>query len=200
MWYLEAALRRVQLIMFMASMGLILLGLGPRTAQSHQIDPFGGAWPHNAGANLYLPYTINPSSGLPPGWYTAINGAMLAWYRTPTWVWPYPSNFNQSLVDFYVGFYNDDWFGYTDLRPCYSAGCSYALANLYMNRTTLDNQPVFQSQKSSAHEFGHALGFSHPCASSPCAATTFTSIMFQGILSYNVPQNHDVNDVNAIYP
>jgi hypothetical protein len=193
-------LRRMQLLLFMAALAFVIVGLGANPAQSHRIPPFGGSWPHTRGAYLYMPYTINPASGLPQGWYTAINGAMYAWYKAPTRVWPYLANANTSVVDFYVAFYNEDWFGYTELKPCYGRGCKYTLANLYMNRTTLDNETVFQSQKSSAHEFGHSLGLSHPCATSPCRATRFTSVMFQGILTYNVPQNHDINDVNRLYP
>jgi hypothetical protein len=81
------------------------------------------------------------------------------------------------------------------LHPCSESGCSYTGAELYLNSRTLAGESSFTRQKVAAHEFGHALGLAHVPSSA-----TYNSIMRQGRLPYNVPQPHDINDTNALYP
>ena len=172
---------------------------GASPAAAHRYYPFGGLFPHTAGTYLYLPYYI-ATGGAPTGYYTAINGGMRAWYDSPTQVWPYPSNYQTSAVDFYITSTTDTWWGLTINHPCSGVGCSYRYADVYLNRRTMDPETIFQSQAIVAHEVGHAMGLSHVCGEAACPPGSATTLMQWGRLPYNVPQNHDINDINAMYP
>jgi hypothetical protein len=166
-------------------------------AAGHRFYPFGGQYRHTPGQYLYLPYAM--TSGHPSGYTTAINRAMRAWFDTPTRVWPYPSNFQQSVVDFYMVSNQETWWGMALNRPCSGTGCAYRWTDVYLNRRTMDPETLFTSQGIVVHEVGHALGLSHVCGQTSCPAGSDRTIMQWGRLSYNTPQNHDINDINAIY-
>ena len=168
-------------------------------ALGHRVSPFGGAWPHATGQNVYLPYATI-TQGQPAGYYTVINSAMRAWYDAPTRVWPYPTDYNHSVVDFYIVNTADTYWGITDVHPCSASGCAYRWANIILNRRTVDAESLHQGQAIVVHEVGHALGLSHVCGQAACPAGSLATIMQWGELPYNTPQNHDINDVNAIYP
>jgi hypothetical protein len=189
------------LILSVAALVLVLLAAGAHSASGHRKHGFGGLWPHTPGEHLHLPYAMG-GRGLTSGYVDVINRAMLAWYQTRTWVWPYHATSGNKLY-FHVGRVNDTFFGYATNyegeRECTGSGCRYTFSQLIINRSTLDAESRFTKQKVVAHEFGHALGLSHPCSSGRCPRRVRT-VMNQGILRYNVPQNHDVNDVNRMYP
>jgi predicted Zn-dependent protease len=162
-------------------------------ANAHRQD-HGGYYPHTGGTNLYLPY-----AHMNAGYTADMDAAMLAWYNTPTRVWPYVSTDTRTTkVDVYTAFYNTTWFGMavnfnSSGQEC--TNCVYSWTNVYMNRSTLDRESSSHRRKVAAHEVGHAMGLSHV----PSTDTTTRSIMRQGYLPYNLPQTHDVNDINAIY-
>lgn len=162
------------------------LGLGG-TAQAH---PLGGRFPHSSGQWLYLPYTA--PSGY--SYYSNMTQAGSNWYNTPTRAWPYlTGDYNISRIDFYQGYYGTSWWGLSVNHPCSGWGCSYSWADNYLNSQLLNAQSSFIRTKVATHEMGHGIGLAHP----PCC---FTSIMNQGSLSYNTPQQHDISDFNSIYP
>lgn len=166
-------------------------------ADAHRVYPFGGQFPHTAGTYLYLPYMQVTNAGYP----NAMNGAMYAWYRTPTRVWPYPtSSYNASKVDFYTYNYAGETFaGMAINKPCSQAGCRYGWGEIYLNAPIMNGQSAFMQQAIVAHEVGHILGLSHACGEAACPYGSASTLMQWGQLPYNVPQAHDINDVNAIY-
>ena len=169
------------------------VALTPSPASANRAPPFGGAYAHTPGSYLELPYTIATASA-PAEYRQAIEDGMKAWFRTPTLVWPYASSFASSRVDFYVLDAQDDYFGIAHNKPCAGAGCTFTFTNVELNQPVLDQQNAFLRQKVVVHEVGHAMGLSHVLPEEDVA-----SVMRQGILAFNIPQNHDVNDVNAIY-
>ncbi len=130
--------------------------------------------------------------------------AMASWHASPTAVrtgYGYETTLAYSKMDFRTEDRPyDDWVGLTVLHPCQQSGCWYSYADIYLNSNAnqLGNPGVtdFRRQKTAAHEFGHGLGLAHP----DCWFCNFNSIMFQGELAYNTPQQHDIDDTNAIYP
>lgn len=160
---------------------LLLLG---SIASAHFI---GGQFPHSPGATLSLGYTFSGP------WQTMVIGAVNSWNNTPTKVYGYQDNISTSKVDYYVSSYPDVWWGLTIHSPCTDGKCIYSWANIYINTSALAGQSNFTIQKTATHEFGHALGLDD------IGTTLYTSIMKQGYLSYNIPQQHDINDTNVLY-
>jgi len=167
-------------------------------AGAHRVYPFGGVYPHTPGQYLYLPYAVI-TQGQPATYHTAIDDAMRAWYDTPTRVWPYRGDPQQTKADFYMISTQDTYWGLAVNRPCSYSGCAYKWTDLYLNRRTMDRESVFTAKAIVVHEVGHAVGLSHVCGEASCPAGSATTIMQWGRLNYNTPQNHDINDVNAIY-
>jgi hypothetical protein len=166
-------------------MGLVLtLLLSTGVASAHR---FGGQFPHTAGNWLYVGYTQNGA------YRTQVVNAGSSWHYTPTKVVVYETAYAYSKADFYGYYYSDSWWGLAVHHPCAGWGCSYHYADLYLNTRTLGVESDFIKQKVAAHEFGHGLGLAHNTDS------WYSSIMKQGYLSYNTPQNHDINDTNDIY-
>lgn len=156
----------------------------------------GGKFRHTRGTWLYLEYT---QSGL---YATVVDNAARAWHNTPTRPWiTKTTNYAISELDFYTQYRADTWWGLAVHHPCSGSGCTYVWADLYLNSRTLAGTYLcataadFIRQKVAVHEMGHGLGLAH------VASTDATrSIMKQGCLTYNIPQTHDINDVNILYP
>ena len=164
-------------------------------AHAHRYSPFGGSFPHVQGSWLYLPYTLTAG-----GYVNETNAAMRAWYDTPTYVWPYQtSDYSSSKVDVYTQWRSDTWWGLTINKPCSYTGCSYQWADIILNTRTMNPESFFTRQAVVVHEVGHALGLSHVCGEAQCPSGYYSTIMQWGRLSYNIPQAHDINDINAIY-
>ncbi len=160
------------------------LFLSASLASAHRL---GGQFPHTPGTWLYIGYT---RSG---GYDTPVVNAANSWQATPTRVVVFPESIASSEADFYTQYRSDSWWGLAVIHPCSGVGCSYRWSDLYLNSRTLATESDFTRQKVAAHEFGHGLGLAHTTDS------WYTSIMKQGYLSYNTPQSHDINDINAIY-
>jgi len=159
--------------------------LSTATANAHFL---GGSFPHTNGSFLYLGYTTQGS-------YTAqAQAAAASWHSTPTLLFVQPEDISTSEEDFYGFAYDATWWGLTTLHPCSGSGCSYVWADLQLNTNTLGVESDFIRQKVACHEFGHGVGLAH------VVGGTIASIMRQGTLSYNTPQQHDIDDVNALYP
>jgi len=148
---------------------------------------FGGKFPHTPGTWLYIGYT---QSG---GYTTEVQAAVNSWHSTPTRVWMFSENYAYSEADFYTQWRSETWWGLAVHHPCAGYGCSYRWADLYLNSRTLGSESSFIRQKVAAHELGHGLGLAH------CNDCWDNSIMKQGYLSYNTPQQRDINDINALY-
>lgn len=173
---------RTAALLFAAS---LLLALAPGAANAHY---FGGKFPHTNGSWLYLGWTHSGS------YYDQAAAAASNWHYTPTKLWISPEAYATSEIDFYGYNYNATWWGYSVNHPCYGAGCSYTWADEQMNTGTLGSQSTFIRQKVATHEMGHGMGLAHTTDS------WYSSIMKQGSLDYNTPQNHDINDINTLYP
>lgn len=190
------SLHRRLTLMAMAALALAVT-LFTAPAQAHRYSPFGGKFPHAQGAWLYLPYTHMTAGG----YVNETNAAMRAWYDTPTRVWPYQTNdYNSSKVDVYTQWRSETWWGMAINKPCSYAGCSYQWVDIILNSRTMNPESFFTRQGITVHEVGHALGLSHVCGEAQCPSGHYRTIMQWGRLSYNIPQTHDINDVNAIYP
>lgn len=163
----------------------LLLTLAPMPANAHT---FGGHFPHSTGSWVYLGWT---SSG---AYYDSAQAATSNWHYTPTLLWVFPEAYATSEIDFYGYDYNATWWGYSVNHPCYGTGCTYTWADEQLNTGTLASETAFTRQKVATHEMGHGMGLAHN------TDWWYTSIMKQGYLSYNTPQNHDINDINALYP
>lgn len=161
---------------------LLLLLLTTAIVSAHR---FGGKFPHTAGTYLYLGWTHSGSYRT-----QVVNGAS-SWTSTPTKLILFEEGISSSELDFYGYAYNATWWGLAEHHPC--IGCTYTYANLYLNTNTLGRESDFTRQKVATHEAGHGFDLAHP-------GSGFTSIMNQGYLSYNTPQQHDINDTNSIYP
>jgi hypothetical protein len=190
------SLHRRLTLMAMATLALAVTLL-TSPAQAHRYSPFGGSFPHVRGSWLYLPYTHMTAGG----YVNETNAAMRAWYDTPTRVWPYQtSDYNSSKVDVYTQWWSGTEWGMAINKPCSYAGCSYQWVEIYLNSRTMNPESFFTRQGITVHEVGHALGLSHVCGEAQCPSGYYRTIMQWGRLSYNIPQTHDINDVNAIYP
>lgn len=154
-------------------------------ASAHRL---GGKFRHTSGSWLYLGYTTS-------GTYSPqAVAAAASWHNTPTRLVVFQESIANSELDFYTQYRANTWLGLTVLHPCSGSDCTYTWADLYLNSRTLASQSTFTRQKVAAHEFGHGIGLDHT------SDWWYTSIMKQGLLSYNLPQSHDINDTNAIYP
>lgn len=162
-----------------------MLVLPAANANAHFL---GGSFPHTAGSFLYLGYTTQGS------YQAQAQAAASSWHSTPTLLWVFQEGIATSEEDFYGFAYSGTWWGLTTLHPCSGSGCSYVWADLQLNTNTLGSETDFIRQKVACHEFGHGVGLAH------AVDGTYPSIMRQGYLSYNTPQTHDINDVNALYP
>lgn len=163
----------------------LLLTLAPTSASAHY---FGGKFPHSSGQWLYLGYTRSGS------FYNEAGAAAASWHNTPTRLVVFPESYSSSEIDFYGYAYNATWWGYSINHPCYGSGCSYTWADEQLNTNTLNSETSFTRQKVATHEMGHGMGLAHT------SDWWYSSIMKQGYLSYNTPQSHDINDINALYP
>lgn len=152
----------------------------------------GGHWSHVNGQSLYIYYNVG-------GAYASLERyAAASWTQTPTKVYVYDANGNGS-VNFYdtgiappaVGIA-----GYSDIHPCSGNGCIYTSADIYMYTQTHSSYSDFIKQKTACHELGHVLGLAHP----PASDTSTATIMRQGVLSYNTPQQYDSDQINGLYP
>lgn len=198
-------MRRVGLLLglfFVTAAVSVLPAEARQQAAAHRHE-HGGAYAHTAGRTLYLKYWIAPL-GQPTGYTTVVNRAMRAWYDTPTRVWPYPvTSSNGSQVDWYAQFELDQYWGMAINKTSSGADCwgvcTYAWTDIILNRSTLDDEQIFNATGTAVHEFGHALGLSHACGAAACPAGSARTIMQWGYLPYNIPQTHDINDVNGIY-
>ncbi len=149
---------------------------------------FGGSFPYTRGTWLYIGYTQSGSYATP-----VVNAAR-SWQATPTRAVVFPEGYATSEIDFFTQYRSESWWGLTVHNPCAGSGCVYGWATLYLNSRTLASESDFTRQKVATHEFGHGLGLAH---------TTdwwYSSILKQGYLSYNTPQQHDIDDTNALYP
>lgn len=115
------------------------------------------------------------------------------WTDTPTRVniksWPgAPHKVHLKITDDWS---EDTAWGATVLNPC--STCKYTTATIYFFPRTLDKESDFIRTKVATHEFGHSFGLAH-------SPSTKTSVMKQGILSYNKPQSYDVGETRLRYP
>jgi hypothetical protein len=174
--------RRITLFAFACALLLLTV-----VASAHQL---GGQFPYRSGTWLYISYT---QSG---AYASQVSAAASSWHNTPTRLIVYRTyNYSTSKADFYTVYRSDSWWGLTVHHPCSGWGCIYRWADLYLNSRTLNVESSLIRQKVAAHEFGHGIGLAH----APTWAF-YRSIMKQGRLSYNLPQSHDINDTNELYP
>jgi Matrixin len=146
----------------------------------------GGKWPRSGVFTLYFNY------GGSHRYYGNVWQGATNWSNTPTNVnvafWSgLPNPIHIDVIDTYT---NDTWWGLTTWSPCSS--CAYTKNTYYLNQRTLDPESDFTRTKVATHEFGHTIGLAH-------APYNTTSVMNQGYLSYNTPQQYDVNDLNSLY-
>src|SRR5918997_6364567 len=163
---------------------LALICLSTTLASAHF---FGGRFPYTRGTWLYIGYT---QSG---GYATPVHNAARSWHNTPTRAVVFTEAYANSEIDFFTQYRSESWWGLAVNNPCSGSGCTYRWSTLYLNSRTLAGESDFTRQKVAAHEFGHGVGLAHNTDS------WYSSIMKQGYLSYNTPQQHDINDINAIY-
>ena len=170
---------------------VILLALIAMTALSTALTSahcFGGRFPYTRGTWLYLGYT---QSG---AYATPVHNAARSWHNTPTRAVVFTEAYANSEIDFFTQYRSESWWGLAVNNPCSGSGCTYRWSTLYLNSRTLGAESDFIRQKVAAHEFGLGLGLAHTTDS------WYSSIMKQGYLNYNTPQQHDINDFNALYP
>jgi hypothetical protein len=74
----------------------------------------------------------------------------------------------------------------------------YERITIAFNQRGMDPLKDFMRTKVATHEFGHALGLAHPSDNLSSNRST-KSIMYQGVLSYNVPQTYDKDLIRKIY-
>jgi hypothetical protein len=168
----------------LAAIAAIVVLVVPATSANAQF--LGGAFPHTAGNWLNLGYTTQGS------YIAQQQAAASSWHVTPTRLIVFQEPIANSEEDFYGFAYTGTWWGLATLHPCNT--CTYTWADLQLNTNTLGSESNFIRQKVAAHEFGHGIGLAH------VVGGTVNSIMRQGTLTYNLPQTHDINNTNTLYP
>jgi hypothetical protein len=171
---------------------LIIVALGflisATTTSAHRDWPFGGHFPHTPRTWLRLGFTQWGA------YRDEVLAATRSWDRTRTRLVVFEEDYANSELDFFGYPFQGTWWGYGDPQPCSQGGCIYTWSNLYLNTNEMHDESRFVRQKVAAHEMGHGMGLSHVQSWEP------DSIMKQGSQTYNTPRNHDVNDINAMYP
>ena len=178
------------------TIGILVVALSVTSAApatAHSL--WGRHFPHTKGSWLYIPTWISYSTN--HFLYSNTNVGWLSWYNTPTRLIPYSTtNYSISDVDWYAWSDASTLWGWTTIFPGPNAectGCTIAWSEIFLNTRTMEPLSEFYENKVAVHEFGHAIGLAH-------AGTFDKSVMRQGLVEWNFPQTHDVNDVNKEYP
>jgi len=70
--------------------------------------------------------------------------------------------------------------------------CEYAYSRIRLNSNRYPSLTQFTRRKVAAHEVGHSLSLKHP-------NHTVAAVMNQGTQPYNVPQQHDILNIQSKY-
>jgi hypothetical protein len=77
--------------------------------------------------------------------------------------------------------------------------CVYEENIVVMNTRTLDRATEFMQTKVATHEVGHALSLMHPNNAGHSDRSKLPSVMWQGELPYNTPQEYDTDRLTKLY-
>ena len=201
----------------LATVGLVMLVLAvalfaPMTASAHLE---GGKWSWYTGHHLLsLDYDNNCS---PSSYESAANGAASAWTATNTPVYFHNVNNNctplDQSVDFFTGYDSSSnaglaWTANYE-QDCFLWNCWWdneftdTIGHSVIRMNTASGQfgslSAFDKQDADAHELGHSLGLAHAGAYAGESTCCYSIMDYVGY-GYNVPQTHDVNDINNLYP
>lgn len=204
--------------------GVMLLAtvVAPLAADAH----FMG-WPNGkhaySGGLLYLNYSRNCSGTF----YNAAGDAAHNWNATPTPVWFQEGSVNacngavwNGWIDTYSYSNASDWaWGWAQAYALdticdlyiWPFGCvnshqqldprwdkTYAAGTIMVNAAKATSSNYFLLVGDVTHEMGHNLGLAHSGYYNG-ESSGYYSIMDYLNWSYNKPQTHDINDVNALY-
>lgn len=164
----------------------VLVCLGALTSSAHAYRLYGGRW-SSFPVYYYIGWSGTYSDQIvaAAGSWESATYSKVKLYRTYD-----PYNYRIWVGAAHYGY--TGWIGITALAP--SAYVSpYTGAEIRLNRTWLDGEPLINRQHTSAHEFGHSIGLDHE---NSVSCVLMNSSGYCAIY----PRADDVNGVNALYP
>ena len=160
---------------------------------------FGPGWPQDLDGHVPLVYNYLGGQRYGPH----VTAAAGAWNAVGSQVsltlWPGDATpVDITVADINIG---DDLWGVTmNSDPDSNLTSGFERLLIYMNQRTLDPETGSTKTKVSTHEFGHALDLRHPGDVGLERDTGPTSVMWQGRLPYNTPQDYDTTRLDQRYP